>query len=72
MITEAHPSPRGTASYITAMLGELRTMSEKENFGVLTYLIEMALIEATDLAHGINMPSTTDVEREDASQAQSG
>ncbi len=45
-----------TFSYLQHMLTELRIMSEKENATVLAYLIEMAIIEAKDLAEGIHVP----------------
>ncbi len=38
--------------YIQAMLGELRTMAEVERSDLLTYLIEMAYIEASDIVRG--------------------
>ncbi len=46
-----------TFSYIKNMLTELRILSENEGAPVLAYLIEMAAIEATDLASGINAPT---------------
>jgi len=38
--------------YIQAMLGELRTMAEAERCDLLTYMIEMAYIEASDIVRG--------------------
>lgn len=38
--------------YIQAMLGELRTMAESERCDMLTYMIEMAYIEASDIMRG--------------------
>ena len=38
--------------YIQQMLGELRTLAEIERCDMLTYLIEMAYIEAGDIRHG--------------------
>lgn len=38
--------------YIQAMLGELRVMADAERFDMVTYLIEMAYIEASDIARG--------------------
>ena len=39
-------------AYIQQMLGELRTLAEVERCDMLTYLIEMAYIEAGDIRHG--------------------
>ncbi len=41
-----------TAHYIESMLMELRTMSQSNNCDMLTYLLEMAMIEASDIASG--------------------
>ncbi|MBO6553078.1 MAG: hypothetical protein JJ926_04725 [Roseitalea sp.] len=38
--------------YIQSMLGQLRTMAEAERCDLLTYLIEMAYIEASDAMRG--------------------
>lgn len=38
--------------YIQSMLGQLRTMAEAEHCDLLTYLIEMAYIEASDAVRG--------------------
>ncbi|MEN0000593.1 MAG: hypothetical protein AAF940_06890 [Pseudomonadota bacterium] len=38
--------------YIQSMLGELRQMAEAERLDMLTYLIEMAYVEASDIARG--------------------
>lgn len=38
--------------YIQAMLGEMRTMAEAERCDMLTYMIEMAYIEASDIVRG--------------------
>lgn len=38
--------------YLQAMLGELRTMAEAERCDMLTYMIEMAYIEASDIVRG--------------------
>lgn len=38
--------------YIQAMLGELRTMADAERCDLLTYMIEMAYIEASDIVRG--------------------
>ncbi|MBO6636493.1 MAG: hypothetical protein JJ920_00310 [Roseitalea sp.] len=38
--------------YIRAMLGQLRAMAEAERCDLLTYLIEMAYIEAGDVLSG--------------------
>lgn len=34
------------------MLGEMRTMAEAERCDMLTYMIEMAYIEASDIVRG--------------------
>ncbi|MEO1397755.1 MAG: hypothetical protein AAFU56_02665 [Pseudomonadota bacterium] len=39
-----------TASYLADMLSELRAMSQKEGWPMLTYFMEMAIVEA----HAIN------------------
>ena len=41
-----------TASYIEHMLGDLREMSLRADATFLSYLIEMAMIEASDIASG--------------------
>lgn len=38
--------------YIQSMLGQLRTMAEAERCDMLTYLIEMAYVEASDIIRG--------------------
>ena len=39
-------------AYIQQMLGELRTLSEIERCNMLTYLIEMAYVEAGEIRRG--------------------
>ena len=39
--------------YIQQMLGELRTLAEVERCDMLTYLIEMAYVEASDIRRGV-------------------
>lgn len=46
------PSRMDKIRYIQAMLGELRTMAEAERSDLLTYMIEMAYIEASDILRG--------------------
>jgi uncharacterized protein (DUF1778 family) len=46
------PSRMDKIRYIQAMLGELRTMAEAERSDLLTYMIEMAYIEASDIVRG--------------------
>jgi hypothetical protein len=41
-----------TLDYLQSMLGQLRTMAEAERCDMLTYLIEMAYIEASDIIRG--------------------
>ena len=36
--------------YMQSMLGELRTMAKAERYDMLAYLVEMAYLEASDLA----------------------
>jgi uncharacterized tellurite resistance protein B-like protein len=38
--------------YMQSMLGQLRTMAEAERYDLLAYLIEMAYVEAGDIARG--------------------
>ena len=38
--------------YIQSMLGELRTMADTERYDMLAFLIEMAYVEAGDIARG--------------------
>nr|WP_082376543.1 hypothetical protein [Ahrensia marina] len=38
--------------YIQAMLGELRVLAEAERCDMLTYMIEMAYIESSDIVRG--------------------
>lgn len=38
--------------YIQSMLGEMRIMAEAERCDMLTYMIEMAYIEASDIVRG--------------------
>lgn len=41
-----------TLDYIQSMLGQLRVMAEAERYDMLTYLIEIAYVEASDMLHG--------------------
>ena len=41
-----------SVGYIQQMLGELRTLAEIERCDMLTYLIEMAYVEAGDIRRG--------------------
>jgi uncharacterized tellurite resistance protein B-like protein len=41
-----------TLDYMQSMLGQLRTMAEAERYDLLAYLIEMAYVEAGDIARG--------------------
>lgn len=43
---------REALDYMQSMLGQLRAMAEAERFDMLTYLIEMAYIEAIDIMRG--------------------
>ena len=50
MATSKTHTPNGTASYIEQMLNDLRAMSSRVDAHFLTYLIEMAMIEANRLS----------------------
>lgn len=52
MHTDIRQARNDRLRYIQAMLGELRTMAEMERADVLTYLIEMAYVEASDIVRG--------------------
>ena len=41
-----------TLDYVQSMLGQLRNMAETERCDMLAYLIEMAYVEASDIARG--------------------
>ena len=41
-----------TLDYLQSMLGQLRTMAEAERCDMLTYFIEMAYVEASDIIRG--------------------
>jgi len=41
-----------TLDYIHSMLGQLKMMAEAENCDMLVYLIDMAVIEAGEVARG--------------------
>lgn len=66
-----------SVAYIQQMLGELRTMAEIERCDMLTYLIEMAYVEAGDIRRGVRpmrvrqrpaaMPTVPPVEFKEAS-----
>ena len=51
--------------YIEQMLIEMRIMSEKQNAPVLAYLIEMAIIEASDTMNTTQNPVAS-VDEEDS------
>jgi hypothetical protein len=38
--------------YLQSMLGQLRNLAESEKYDVLTYLIDMAYLEASDILRG--------------------
>ncbi|WP_306117912.1 MULTISPECIES: hypothetical protein [unclassified Roseitalea] len=52
MHTEIRQSRLDRIRYIQALLGELRTMAEAERCDLLTFMIEMAYIEASDIVRG--------------------
>jgi hypothetical protein len=41
-----------TLHYVQAMLGQLRQMSDAERCEMLSYLIEMAYVECSDIVRG--------------------
>lgn len=41
-----------TLDYLQSMLGQLRTMAEAERCDMLSYLIEMAYLEVSDIIRG--------------------
>ncbi len=41
-----------TLDYLQSMLGQLRNMAEAERCDMLTYLIEMAYMEVSDIIRG--------------------
>lgn len=47
-----------TIEYIQAMLGQLHALARTQGGEMLAYLIEMALIEATDVARGCGATDT--------------
>lgn len=51
--------------YIQSMLGEMRIMAEAERCDMLTYMIEMAYIEASDIVRG-QRPSRIQTEQRNA------
>jgi hypothetical protein len=54
-----------TLDYIQSMLGQLRVMAENERCDMLAYLIEMAFLEAGEVARG-ERPSRTGRDRRDS------
>ena len=54
-----------TLDYMQSMLGQLRAMAEAERCDMLTYLIEMAYIEAGDLIRGERPVNTHQVAQKD-------
>lgn len=46
-----------TLDYLQSMLGQLRALAEAERYDMLAYLIDMAYVEASDVARGAR-PST--------------
>jgi hypothetical protein len=41
-----------TLDYMQSMLGQMRTMAEAERCDMLSYLIEMACVEVSDIIRG--------------------
>lgn len=52
MASQSGDTTCATAHYIETMLMEMRTMSQAHKCDMLTYLLEMAMIEASDIASG--------------------
>lgn len=48
-----------TLDYMQSMLGQLRVMAENERCDMLAYLIEMAFLEAGEIAHGERPPRSS-------------
>lgn len=42
-----------TLEYLQSMLAEMRKLAEREQLEFLTYLIDLAYVEAVDLARGV-------------------
>jgi len=63
MATSSATTPASSAAYIEHMVGELRLMSIKMDATFLSYLLEMAMIEASDIASGkvVILPESDDV-----------
>ncbi len=55
-----------TLDYLQTMLGQLRTMAEAERYDMLAFLIEMAYIEASDIARGARSSNISDNKRHSA------
>lgn len=55
-----------TLDYLQSMLGQLRAMAEAERCDMLTYLIEMAYLEASDIIRGERPANTHQARRTDA------
>ncbi|MGB7431959.1 MAG: hypothetical protein WA921_05775 [Ahrensia sp.] len=51
-LSTSHENRIERLRYIQALLGELRTLSEAERCNMLTYMIEMAYVEASDILRG--------------------
>ena len=51
-IDQPHYSRTDRLDYIQSMLGQLHTMAQGERCDVLTYFIEMAYVECSDIIRG--------------------
>ncbi|MEM0899076.1 MAG: hypothetical protein AAGI92_03895 [Pseudomonadota bacterium] len=61
MERQAPISPqRSQITYVRAMIAELRVMANAERHDMLTYLLDMAYIEATDIVDVEKKSSTTE------------
>lgn len=57
MTAQGSQARREQAAYIESMLIELRSMSLDLRAPVLAYFLEMAMMEAHEMAHGIHIDS---------------
>lgn len=65
MATQNSRTQSEKLQYIRSMLGQLRAMAEAERYDMLSYLVEMAYIEATDIMSG-DRPLRADRQKRDS------
>ncbi len=63
-MTDAPERRSESLRFIQSLLGQLRQMSDAERCGMLSYLIEMAYVEASDILRG-NQPSRIHEQKRD-------